>query len=112
MFGSNILDIAIGVVFVYLLLSLICSAINEALASMLQKRSSNLFEGIKNLLNDPEFTGLAQQLYNHGLIDGISQNAADVNKPNLKPSYIPAAHFSLALLDILGARGAVAAANG
>ena len=29
MFGSSILDIAIGLVFVFLLLSLICSALNE-----------------------------------------------------------------------------------
>ena len=77
MFGSNVLEVAIGVIFVYLLLSLICTALNEGVASLLDKRSGNLFEGVKNLFNDPKFTGLAQQLYNHGLIAGTSQHAAD-----------------------------------
>ncbi len=72
MFGSSILEVAIGVIFVYLLLSLICTAINEGIASFINKRGQNLFEGIKNLLNDPTFTGLAQQLYTHGLVNGIS----------------------------------------
>jgi hypothetical protein len=108
MFGSSILEVAIGVTFVYLLLSLICSALNEAIASLLQKRGRNLFEGIKNLLNDPTFTGLAQQVYNHGLIGGISQYASDRAKPTRPPSYMSAENFSLALLDILGIRGVIA----
>jgi hypothetical protein len=108
MFGSNVLEVAIGVIFVYLLLSLVCTALNEGIASLLDKRSSNLFEGIKNLLNDPKFTGLAQQLYNHGLIGGTSQHAADPDKATRKPSYMSPANFSLALLDILGARGIIA----
>ncbi len=107
MFGSSILEVAIGVIFVYLLLSLICTALNEAIASLLQKRGSNLFEGIKNLLNDPTFTGLAHQVYNHGLIAGISQHAADPDKPTRLPSYMSPANFSLALLDILGTRGII-----
>lgn len=108
MFGSNVLEVAIGVIFIYLLLSLVCTALNEGIASLLDKRSDNLFEGIKNLLNDPQFTGLAQQLYNHGLIGGISQHAANPDKVTRKPSYMSPANFSLALLDILGARGIIA----
>jgi hypothetical protein len=105
MFGSSILEVAIGVVFVYLFLSLICSAINEWIASLINKRGKNLFEGVKNLLNDPKFTGLAQQLYTHGLVDGISQEAANPDKPNRLPSYIPSNIFALAVLDILGSQG-------
>jgi hypothetical protein len=112
MFGSSILEVALGVTFVYLLLSLICTALNEAIASLLEKRGANLFEGIKNLLNDPTFTGLAQQVYNHGLIGGISQHASDPNKPTRRPSYMSPQNFSLALLDILGIRGAVGAQYG
>jgi len=69
MFGSSILEVAIGMIFVYLFISLICSAINEGIASLINKRGKNLFEGVKNLLNDPTFTGLAQQLYTHGLVE-------------------------------------------
>jgi hypothetical protein len=112
MFGSSILEVALGVTFVYLLLSLICTALNEGIASLLEKRGANLFEGIKNLLNDPTFTGLAQQVYNHGLIGGISQHASDQDKPTRRPSYISSQNFSLALLDILGIRGAIGAQYG
>ena len=62
MFGSSVLEAAIALIFVYLLLSLMCTALNEGIASLIQKRGKNLFEGIKNLLNDPTFTGLAQQV--------------------------------------------------
>lgn len=106
MFGSSALEVAIGIVFVYLLLSMICTMINEMVSTWCGVRSETLYEGIKNLLNDPNFTGLAQQIYNHGLIDGISQNAADNAVENKKPSYMHASTFSMALLDILGSRGA------
>jgi hypothetical protein len=112
MFGSSILEAAIALIFVYLLLSLMCTALNEGIASLIQQRGKNLFEGIKNLLNDPTFTGLAQQIYNHGLIGGISQNAANPSKPTRLPSYMSAENFSLALLDILGTRGVVSAQYG
>jgi hypothetical protein len=112
MFGSSILDVAVGLMFVYLLLSLICTAIQEAIATWLNQRGKGLFQGIKNLLNDPTFTGLAQQVYNHGLVDGISKDASAGGKTARLPSYMPAATFSLALVDILSARGAVAAVHG
>ncbi len=111
MFGSTVLEVAIGVVFIYLLLSLICTALNEGISSLINKRGKNLFEGVKNLLNDPEFTGLAQQVYHHGLVDGLSQNASDPKVPNRLPSYMHSNNFSLALLDILGARGAIASSD-
>jgi len=106
MFGSTILEVAIGIVFIYLFLSLICSTINEAIASLINKRGKNLFEGVKNLLNDPAFTGLAQQLYSHGLVDGISQEAANPARPNRLPSYMAPNTFALALLDIIASQGA------
>ena len=112
MFGSSILEAAIAVLFVYLLLSLMCTALNEGIASLVQKRGKNLFEGIKNLLNDPTFTGLAQQVYNHGLIGGISQHAAEPGKKTRLPSYVSSENFSLALLDILGTRGIISAEYG
>jgi hypothetical protein len=106
MFGSSVLEAAIGLIFIYLLLSLICSSLNEGIASLLNRRGKNLFAGIKNLLNDPKFTGLAQQLYTHGLVDGISKEKKDPEKAFRLPSYLPATTFSLALIDILGSQGA------
>jgi hypothetical protein len=106
MFGSNALEIATGIVFVYLLLSLLCTVINEGIANFLEMRGKNLLEGIKNLLNDPEFTSLAQHVYNHGLIGGVMQGVTDFNQKNRLPSYIAPTNFALALIDILGSNGA------
>ncbi len=111
MSGSSILDVAIGMIYIYLLFGVLCTAFNEMLASLVNKRGTNLLEGIKNLLNDPFYTGLASQIYNHGLVNGISRNAIDPNKPNRLPSYIPSSSFSLALVDILSTRGALAGAR-
>jgi hypothetical protein len=106
MFGSNALEIATGIVFVYLLLSLLCTVINEGIANFLEMRGKNLLEGIKNLLNDPEFTSLAQHVYNHGLIGGVTQGVTDFRQKNRLPSYIDPTNFALALIDILGSNGA------
>jgi hypothetical protein len=106
MFGSSTIEVAIGVIFIYLLLSLISTAINEFIASCIKKRSSNLLLGVKNLLNDHKFTGLAQQLYMHGLVQSISAEAANPDKANIFPSYMSSNTFAVALLDILASRGA------
>ena len=42
MFNSNILDVAIGMIFIYLLRSLMCSAANEIIELMLKKRAIDL----------------------------------------------------------------------
>ena len=52
LFGSTMLEVAIGMVFVYLLLSLLCSAINEYIEATLNYRGKNLRKGIELLLND------------------------------------------------------------
>ena len=52
MFGSTVLEVAIGMIFVYLLLSLLSSAVKEYIeAKWLQYRSKNLWQGIQLLLN-------------------------------------------------------------
>ena len=60
MFGSSVLEVATGIAFICLLLSLVCTVINECIASLINQRGKNLLEGIKNLLDDSKFTGLAQ----------------------------------------------------
>jgi hypothetical protein len=75
MFGSVILEVAIGMVFIYLVLSLVASVINEALASVVQSRAANLQRGLRSLLSgDSIETGtvsLVDNIYNHGLIRGL-----------------------------------------
>ena len=72
MFGSAILDTAIGLIFVFLVVSLIVSAANELLAALFKWRANNLFLGIRQLLQDPSVTGLVTRFYEHPLIDGLS----------------------------------------
>src|SRR4051812_27432113 len=107
MFGSDIVDVAIGLVFVYLLLSLICSVINEWIAAVFSMRATNLEDGIRNLLSGSAVppadknTDIAHQLYDHALISGLfKQDWLDkLRKSDGKPSYIPSRTFALALLD-------------
>src|SRR5215469_4607106 len=95
LFGSNVLEVATGLAFVYFFLSLLCSTINEqVIARFFNLRANTLQDGIQNMLGD---AGLVKQFYNHPLIQGLSQNAAS-GKPR-KPSYIPADIFATALVS-------------
>jgi hypothetical protein len=60
-FGSDILEIAIGKEALYLVLSLVCSAITEAFARASAMRSRTLTPGIRNVLSDPDCKGLAKR---------------------------------------------------
>lgn len=94
MFGSGMLDVAIGIIFIYLFLSLICSIITEWVAGLRSLRAENLEVGIRKLLNNPNGNGLAQKFYAHPLVKGIT-------KDGHKPSYIPSRIFMLTLMDII-----------
>lgn len=94
MFGSAILDTAVGLIFVFLVVSLTVSAANELLAALFKWRASNLSLGIRQLLQDPSVTGLVTRFYGHPLIESLSAKGK-------KPSYIPSRTFALALLDII-----------
>ena len=94
MLGLNILDTAIGLVFVYLMLSLTCTALNEWIAGMLSRRSKTLYEGIKTLLEDPKKPTLLADFYAHPLVH-------DLHHADKKPAYIEPRTFSLVLLDLL-----------
>jgi hypothetical protein len=88
-FGSTMLEIAIGMIFVYLLMSLLCSALLEFIESLFKFRAKDLEHGIVKLLGSPE---LAQSFFNHPMIKPLFEGR--------KPSYIPARTFSLALWNM------------
>ena len=113
MFNMTVLDVAIGIIFVYLLLSLICSAANEMLEYLLKKRASDLERGIRELLttDDGKDPGnLVSSLYNHGLVNSLFQGRYEDSGIQSRwrhlwgtklPSYIPARSFALALMDLI-----------
>ncbi len=90
MFGSTIIDVAIGLIFVFFLLSVIASHINELISGFMQWRSQDLEKGIRQLLGDPE---LADKVWNHALVRGLSGHS------DKKPTHIPPNTFALALFD-------------
>jgi hypothetical protein len=74
MFGSVVLDVAIGMAFVYLLLSLIATVVQEMLASFMQLRSANLVRGLRSLFSGDSLGAgldLVDSVYNHGLVRGL-----------------------------------------
>ncbi len=104
MFGSSVLDIGIGLILVYLILSLVCTAANELLAGMLGWRATNLREGIRNLLDgpNPKDVEWVEKFYRHPLIQSLGRSGGN-------PSYIPSRAFTLALADIVLPRDATSA---
>jgi cell fate (sporulation/competence/biofilm development) regulator YmcA (YheA/YmcA/DUF963 family) len=94
MFGLQVLDIALGLIFVYLLLSIICTAVNELIAGWLNLRAKNLSQGIDNLLKDKGVENLEKNFYEHPLIKSLY-------KQDSKPSYISPRTFALAFLDLI-----------
>lgn len=52
MLGLPMLDVIIGLVFVYLLMALICATAMEMMVGLFDSRSGNLLLGIQNLLGE------------------------------------------------------------
>lgn len=97
MTGLQALDIAIGVIFIYLILSLACTAANEIIARIFRSRAKNLESGIKNLLSDKDQPGFEKKFYDHPMIKSLCRHKSN----GKKPSYIPPRTFSLVLLDLI-----------
>jgi hypothetical protein len=98
------LDVALGLIFVYLVLALVCSALNETIASALSWRAKFLRARIANLLDPANKNNgqlLASVLYEHPLVNALIRPAGRKGKPRY-PSYLPARVFASALLDFDG----------
>ncbi|MFA5110479.1 MAG: hypothetical protein WC443_03645 [Desulfobaccales bacterium] len=126
MVDSSIIDFCIGMTFFYVILTLICTMINEYIIERWRNlRASFLLEGISGLLYDAQ---KVFDIYTHPLIRGLyddkQQPAAPaaktekINLPGIKdslaaclepfagieknlPSYIPSRTFVTALLDTM-----------
>jgi hypothetical protein len=110
MFSSTIFDVVFGLVSVFLAVSLFTSAVTEGLSTLVRLRARTLLSGVKQLLNDQQFEGLALSLYNHALVNPLSAgNTAPGKIPSIKPSYIEPDQFALAFVDILKQAGDTAA---
>jgi hypothetical protein len=108
MFGSRVLDTAIGLALVLLLMSILSSTLREALEGWLRSRPRYLLRGILELL-DPNDPALTAELYSHPLISGLYRGTfaegtdatgRDAPVGSKLPSYIPPELFARALLDL------------
>ncbi|HTV83885.1 MAG TPA: hypothetical protein VME63_00650 [Dyella sp.] len=106
MFGSNVCEVALGMILCFGSVALIASSIQEAVASILRWRARTLLAGISNLLNGRD---LVVDIYNHALAnprsDGGASTMADISM-KYAPSYIRPEDFSRALVDSLQKDGA------
>lgn len=125
-----VLDVAIGLVFTYLILSLLASELQELVATVLQWRAKHLRDSIEVLLgggiNTPEeqrVRDLVARLYDDPLLKNVNQEAKGViaqgfrqvtrilfpgNRPGAfgnqasGPSYIAPETFATSLVERLG----------
>lgn len=131
MFSSPVLEVAIGMIFFYLLLSLICTALNELIEAWLKNRAYDLECGIRKLLDDPDpnARGFLTHVYRklvrafRILLYGLKGQNMPEPAPKTQglasrlydhalirclylyskdlPSYIPPRNFALALMDLV-----------
>ena len=99
--GSPAIDVAIGLAFVFFLLSTVISAVTEGIAWVTKQRAKQLEKGLKGLLGDNQ---IADTVLGHSLVR--SDVRTEVKSWRKKrPSYVSARNFSLALVDTLAKRG-------
>jgi hypothetical protein len=124
---SGFVDIGIGLIFMYLVLSLVCTTVNELIATSLKWRAKDLEKTLTQIIDNGQ---LKDAFYNNGLISnttrasrggepapgvapaaniqtgeapakGNETDAAGNPKDTEHPSYLDGRTFALALLDSL-----------
>ena len=96
MFSNVYLDVAIGLVFIYLLYSLLVTAIQEMISSLLNFRGKVLYKAIRKMLCDKGEDVLAQKFFNHPLLKKLT-----FHRNNSFPSYLNSETFARITKDIL-----------
>jgi hypothetical protein len=82
-FGSTVLEVAIGIVFLYLFLSLICSALNEYYSALFSRRAKHLRDSIFTLFNhdDPKGLEFLLDFFRHPLVAGLNPQKVRATTP-------------------------------
>jgi hypothetical protein len=129
LFNSTTLDVMVGLIFVYLLLAIMCSSINEWIAGLLHLRSATLEQAVQQLLDGqgpppaPAGAGGAAGAGGPGAAAAGDGGAGAANNANLMwlvqqfknhplisgmklpsgklPSYLPSRTFATAVMDLV-----------
>ncbi len=91
MYLDAILEVAIGLIFSWLVLSIATMQLQEWISGLFGWRAQLLEDSISRMLHDEK---LVEDFYNHPVIASLSRD-------NKKPSYIPSDRFSQSLFDVL-----------
>lgn len=96
--NSSVLDVAIGLIFVFLLLSILCTAANESIAAFTKRRPKMLKRGLKLLLGDQQIDDnpFVKAFYEHPLIAGLMDGKRH-------PAYLAPRTFTAVVTDLLTA---------
>jgi len=91
MYLDAILEVALGLIFSWLILSIATMQLQEWISSVFRWRADILEDSIRRMLQNDK---LVADFYNHPVI-------ASLSRPGYKPSYIPSDRFSQSLFDVL-----------
>lgn len=94
MLDSPIIDIAIGLSFLYFLLGLATSSLNELIQSWLKSRSKVLHNAIINFL-DRDWDEIGKKVIESPYVRSLSKS------PDKLPSYIPSSSFAQSIIDVI-----------
>ncbi len=97
MLNSTILEVIIGLVFLYLIFSLLATFINEIISTFFKLRANHLKNSIKHMLDNDSEEGkkLFEEFNNHPLIQSFVKK-----KGKGFPSYIEPKKFAKVIIDI------------
>ena len=98
MYLQEILEVAIGLVFMWLVLSIAAMTTQEWIENILNGRAKDLENAIRGMLNSRE---LAKNLYEHPLIASLYSAPKNPRKKPRLPSYIPPDKFASALFELV-----------
>jgi hypothetical protein len=100
LFNSTVLDVIIGLIFVYLLLAILCTAANEWASAITRRRAKMLKKGIAQLLGkqplpgDGDSDAFRRRFYKHPLIKSMMHDEHH-------PAYISPRTFTTVVTDIV-----------
>jgi hypothetical protein len=105
------LDVALGLAFLFFLLSTVCSAVNEGIATVLGWRAKTLEDAVGNLLAEGRVerekdaegpaVDLGAAVFEHWRIRALVREPGSKQRRRSRPSYMPPRAFSLAVAETL-----------
>jgi len=94
--GNAALDVLIGLFFFYFLLSIVCSAINEAIAAVFRLRSQYLEKGLRRVLEGQENL---DAFFANPRVQALVKPPGRFIRSRRRPSSLSSRVFALTLLD-------------